>query len=676
MKNAKCRAGASVRTASGSERSPASVRAASGSERSPAIRANARSAFFILHSSFSTAACLLALLAAPPVAFSQLPGTEPAPPDAIILLWEQHWTLAPDGSQVYHERQHVRLDSDRAYGEFADPKIVYDPRTQTLEVLTARVRMRDGAVLEPPEYSWIEVAPRGPAGWPSFADLRQKVLVMSGIEPGCTVELEYRLTTRPGARSALAADVRVDHRYPVERRLLRITTPADAALSVAARSATGGEIQPRVEEADGATTRTWSYAALPAAPDWPQCPPWTRRSPRLTFTTDAAGWLQSRLDALATAADESPLLAQLAAEWTRDAADDEQRMRRIQEKLAASFNFVNFDVAWRPERPRRASEAIEGNYGLPAESAAVLLAVARAAGLAVHPALLVEEDSWVPAAPQDALVAAYVVVRTENDRVEIWHPQRGRIQRSAAWNGCMLLARPGQPFDGMRLHAFTDASESRCDVSGTITLAADGAYTGEVTLRATGMFVSEDSLRTRDAQRLRAQALIRRVLPEAAIEDFTIRALTVSEAARSLRGATGVFEVSAMIKSGKPLEKAAGARRLVLGDLPPGAADAPLPLAYTTLPGRVRVAGAFQSTVDMRIHWPAEWSLESAPPRVARLSGSWGHAGQTVERLEHGLRIERTIAITEREISPDALFTLRAALNEMASEPARTVLLR
>jgi len=62
------------------------------------------------------------------------------PPDAVIELWEQHWTLNADGSTVYHEKQHVRLNSDRAYGEFADPvadtfvtaDLQFDPNSITM----------------------------------------------------------------------------------------------------------------------------------------------------------------------------------------------------------------------------------------------------------------------------------------------------------------------------------------------------------------------------------------------------------------------------------------------------------------------------------------------------------------------------------------------------------------
>jgi hypothetical protein len=142
---------------------------------------------------------------------------EPAsPPDAVIELWEQHWTLGADGSTVYYNKQFVRLNNDRSFGEFADPRLTYDVATDKLEIMHARVKLADGSYRELPDYSHVLVTPDATSGWPSFANIRQHLLVMSGIEPGCVVELEYQITSAPGARSGWAADVRLTR--PLRRR--------------------------------------------------------------------------------------------------------------------------------------------------------------------------------------------------------------------------------------------------------------------------------------------------------------------------------------------------------------------------------------------------------------------------------------------------------------------------
>ena len=157
-------------------------------------------------------------------------GAPTAPPDAVIELWEQSWTLRDNGAIVYHSKQHVRLNSDRAYDEFADPRITYDTKTQKLDVLVARVKLADGSYRELPEYSHVLVSPNESAGWPAFADIRQHLLVMSGIETGCVVELEYRITSQPGRYDQLAGDLRIHSQYPIRQRTIVIETPKDVKL--------------------------------------------------------------------------------------------------------------------------------------------------------------------------------------------------------------------------------------------------------------------------------------------------------------------------------------------------------------------------------------------------------------------------------------------------------------
>src|SRR5437763_1439003 len=81
-----------------------------------------------------------------------------AEPDAVIEKWSQHWILREDSSVQYQEFKSVKLNNDRAYGEFADPRITFNRDTDKVEVLIARVRRPDGATLDVPKYSQNEVS--------------------------------------------------------------------------------------------------------------------------------------------------------------------------------------------------------------------------------------------------------------------------------------------------------------------------------------------------------------------------------------------------------------------------------------------------------------------------------------------------------------------------------------
>ena len=581
------------------------------------------------------------------------------PPDAVIELWEQHWTLNADGSTVYHQKQHVRLNSDRAYREFADPRITYNVDTDELELIAARVKMADGTYREPREYSHVPLVSGSSAGWPAFANIQQHLIVLSGIEPGCVTELEYKITSKPGAKPYLAADVRLDHRYPVRKHTLTVNTPPTVAVGWHARRAKGGDMP--------GTLESFTVENLPGMPSEPQALPWQAHCTRLAFSTAGSpeAWLNKRLAQVDTAAVESDLIKQLADEWVKDETDASDKLRALQRKLSATFNFVNFDVAWRPATPRPAADVLNCSYGLPAEAAALLLALARSVGIAAQPAILVKDDVWTDKAPQDALVAAYVVVTGGPDGLEIWDPHHGRIYRDTRWAGHTLMCNVGGKMQRMLLPAWTNPDESRCELRGKITIAENGKYSGKLTLRTSGLFVSPQMRRSTDKQRNRAKALLHRVLPGAKINKFTVTSLSADR-----------FEAELDVKLDKALEKLSGAYRLSLAQDGPFAADVSLPLTYSRRETPARLTGAFDEQIELTIEWPEAWNADAIPSGVAAVQGDWGIVDQRVETTGHGLTLARHTRVTQRDLPAKSLLALREPLNELRSDHGRTLLLR
>ncbi len=589
-------------------------------------------------------------------------------PDAVYELWEQDWTLADDGSQVYHEKQHLRLNSDRVYRTFGDPRITYNADTDEVEVLEARTRLPSGKYVELADYSTVEVAPNAAAGWPAFASLRQRVMVMGGIEPGCVLELEYKITTKAGVKPYLAADLRIDDRYPVRARTVTMTLPFGAALSPAVSGLPEDAYVYTFEQrSDGRATHRWDFAALPGDPDEPQALPWRERGVRLAFTTapDADTWVKERLTAVDTAADESPLLTKLAQEWTKDESTGHDKLRAIQKKLAGSFNFVDFDVEWRPAMPRRSSDVIYHSYGLPAEAAAVLLALARAAGVPARPGLLVGDSVWDEKAPQAAMVASYVVIHDGPDAMEIWHPQHGRVWRDKSWAGHALLAVRGDQVERRSLPAWLDADESRCEVNGRLAIADDGKYSGRLSIKMTGLFVSPNDLESADGQKRCVKAIVDHLLTNAKVADFTLKSLTPE-----------TFEVEAEVESAEAPKKVHERYELELAETFPALAEVSIPLDYSRRLTPAQLAGPFDERAELIITWPAGWSTDVLPNALEPSAGRWGSVVQTVSPTENALKLLRHTRVAQRDLPAEAVLALRKPLNELRSAHARTLLLK
>ncbi len=628
-----------------------------------------------------------------------------AEPDAVFERWEQAWTLRPDGGRVYHEIRHVRLNDERAYDEFADPRITFNADTDTVEVLVARTRRPDGTYVALPDYADLEVGPDASAGWPAFAALRQRVLVMSGVEPGCIVELEYRVTTRPGARPFLAADVRLDHRYPIRQRVVRVTTPPDAEFACfLRRPAAPAEHESDPRQRGGGL---WAYRDLPAACEEPQAPPWQVRSPRIAFSAAVSGtrpWEPHRLARLEMAADIDAELQRVADQWTAG-SDGADRLRALQEKLAATFTVVDFDANWRPETLRPAPEVLRSRYGTPEEAAALLLALARAAGLSVRPALVMSADLWSDHAPQDAwvLYTAVGLVPEEpappadalrgrgpdgaappagaagrpvkpqdwclDARSELWDVRFGRLtgqphlMRSRVLPQC--VPRPGSPppVDGPVDYAPLTQRGLRLDLA----LRADGTLSGAVALQARGPLIATEPLRTADAQRARLSEWVGRVLADMQVESVSVARLT-----------DGTFEATAKVHSSKPLRKLGDLWCLTLTAEAGTPAEVPLPLAHDRRCADVWLAGPFAEQLTLTLELPAGWEPLTVPPDLRRAGGDaapWS-VEQSTTRDGPRWTLTRRVLIGTHHLAAEAWGPLRASLNALRSEAGRTLLVR
>lgn len=614
---------------------------------------------------------LVAVLAACSIAAAQdkSPVEKADQPDAVVKLWRQHWTLAADGTIVFHETKQVQINTDRANGDFADPRITYDADTQTVDVLAARTRLPGGKVIDVPEYGRTEVAPFATSGWPIFATIRQKVFVMSGIERGAVVELEYKLTTKAAAKAPLAADVRLNDRYPIAVHEIRIDVPRGVWLTPHLTGITEQVGNYNFEQrGDGSSTHTLVVPELPVLRDEPQSPPWQERGARLSFSTagKADAWLSERLHALYDLSEPTDPVRSLASEWSRDKTGREDALRAIQEKFAATFNFVEVDPAQRRARTRDAEAILKSNYGTSSDAAVALLALARAANIPVQPATVLTDGVWVEKTPMEALVATDAVALLA-EPMQFWHAQHGRMSRGKRWNACTIATAPGEGGDVTRNNwlAWTRADDSRALLTAELSLGDDASVTGKCTVRLTGWFVAADELRSKDAQNGRIGEIIRRALPAIEVQSVTIKSLSADQ-----------FEAEAQVRTSKPIDLVGDLRRLQLGGDGLAGPEIGLPASQSRRETPVRLAAAFEEHFDLTLSWPKGWKLEAYPSDVFAAAGEWGSVVNDAKLTDTSLKLSRDARIISRDVPPTLWLAAREAINELRTDRFRTLLLR
>ena len=416
----------------------------------------------------------------------------------------------------------------------------------------------------------------------------------------------------------------------------------------------------------GGTTHRWDFVGLEGKAHESQGVPWRQSGVRLAFTTAPNGdaWLRGRLGAITDAAAESPLVTRLAEDWTKDLYEANEKLAAVQKKFADTFNFVNFDVDWQPRDLRSANDVLDGNYGLPAEAAAALLAICNAADIPVKPAILVADDVWEPAAAGPALVAAYVLVFDGPDGPEIWHPHNGRIYRDAHWAGRTVFYENGDALARIVWPAWRKADDSRCVVRGNVALDKEGKFTGKLNIRTSGLFVSPGKLAERGDQESQIRSIVRDILPTASVKDFTVTRLSAD-----------AFEAQVDIERKKELDKLHDSYELTLGDTFPGLSAVSIPWQYSRRQTPVQITGPFDEQVDLTIEWPEEVTINATPQSLDEIAGEWGRVVQTASEIDHGVRLVRQTRLERYQLAADEVLALRPALQALRTAACRTLLM-
>ena len=95
------------------------------------------------------------------------------------------WTLHADGSQEYRSSMELTLFTHTAMNStYGESFIVYNPDFQTLKIHSSYTRQKDGTIVKTPDNAFVEVLPRFAADAPAYNQLKEMVVVHTGLELG------------------------------------------------------------------------------------------------------------------------------------------------------------------------------------------------------------------------------------------------------------------------------------------------------------------------------------------------------------------------------------------------------------------------------------------------------------------------------------------------------------
>ncbi len=581
--------------------------------------------------------------------------------DAVILKWEQYWTIKTDGTVQRRDHKWVKLFNVRPIDRYGDPRLAFVNEQEELIIHKAQTTTADGTVLPVPDYSFNIAAPDEIVGWPEYAAWRDQIVSFSGIEADCVLELDYEVVTPAGVLPWLEGDVRLNDEYPIVERLVSVTVPTEGPFHYQIDRDPGAQFgkTSTVVGWGPATTYAWKMQDLAGARAEHHAPVWQMQCPRLRFTTcaDLETWERATAGRVNQAGAGNGTIKEFAEATVEGEPDAAERVRLLAKKIHDSFNFVSDAKAMHGLSCRPAADVLQANYGNRLESAALLLAAVRSLGIDASAMVGVPSAAWDKSdevVPIASGIDAVVVADVEDGPMYV-HPQHGVFMNPGSWGRHWLIGRDAAgSLVTNYIHARGEKKPSDLQIAGKITIDKDGKASGDMRIRATGAFYVPKRLETAGAQKSQVTGTVGHVLSGLDVTSHSVAKLSEK-----------VFKATASVASADALETYGGRHMLKLGDGPAFLGSIPLPLGASERRSDVWIGGRLNEQVDLLIELPEEWQAVIVPESLEPITGRWGRAVQTVEIDGKNVHFHREITIDRERVSAAEFAGLREAVNKL-----------
>jgi len=288
------------------------------------------------------------------------------------------YTLNPDGSQELRVQKQLTIYTHAAMNSlYGETFIVYDPSYQHLTINESYTRQKDGTVVTTPDNAFVEVLPSAAADAPAYNGLKEMVVVHTGLELGATIYLDYTITTEAGALPALDIFEQIEELSPIKNYVLSVSVPAGTPLHY---ELLNGRTAPRISEADGMQTVTWTLKNV-------------RPRPRSLAVSVPAGNVQAvavttfpsreaALEVISSQAysPEDEAVRSLLDSFNEGKADRRSVMDKINDYVVSELGLSRLSLVQTGYRVRPAADVIGSAYATSMEKALLADALMKAAG--------------------------------------------------------------------------------------------------------------------------------------------------------------------------------------------------------------------------------------------------------------------------------------------------------
>lgn len=324
-----------------------------------------------------------------------------------------------DGTSFREDTARVRIQSEAGVQQYGLLNFSYASGTGIFEIGYVRVRKPDGSAVETPPENVQDMAAEITRQAPFYSDLHEKHVAVKGLSVGDV--LEYRIeehTTKPLAPGQFWTDYRFTHDQIVLDEQLEIGVPRERAVKI--KSAT---VQPVIGEANGYRIYTWRNTNLQHKDEKNEKREateqvWQQARGRLpqpdvlmsSFASweDVGRWYGGLQE---DRVKPTPEVAAKAAELTRNAPNDEAKLRALYGYVSTQFHYIGVAFGIGRYQPHSAAEVLANQYGDCKDKHTLLASLLAAVGIPAYPALIStsrEVDGDVPSPGQFDHVITFV----------------------------------------------------------------------------------------------------------------------------------------------------------------------------------------------------------------------------------------------------------------------------
>lgn len=593
--------------------------------------------------------------------------------DAVVLRWDQTYTLQTDGTLVYEEHRFVQLLDNRAWRRHADPRVRFVKNRDEVTLIAARAHTPDGTILELPPYSTHETSP-ALAKWPAFADEREMVYTMSGVQNNSVLEFHFRRTSVPGFRR-LEDEISIGGIDPIVERTVTITAPGDTGTvrtnwtrpepRVSGRF--GGDQREMTVEFNEREGKTWRFTNIPGFTEEPHAIPWQQRRGRIHFSdrSSRAYWPRDIIERIENAATADDSLSQFAREAVEESVSRSERINAVFGHIRKHVAWVRDDRAWQFHDVRPAPVVLAARYGSTLEIAALAVAVLRATGETPSPYVAIDALTSNPDVLTNADLSSIIIGIGQGDAHDWVHPFDGLVNRQGTFATLTLLDRNAQQvFPSTTDTDLFNRPADEFNVTGRLAFNDDlTALSGKLEIDIRRGFI--DTTKTVDAGQRRGMltGILRQLIEGVEVTDDQVSLLTDDRLRMTLD-----------VKVKEPMTDLPGARALMLAESSPAIHRAGIPFGMPSRRTPAALRAPVREEIDIRIAWPESMQAASLPASMAVGLRGGIKLQQDVQKEKHAVRIRRSIAIGD--LTPATYFEVRNAVKDLGSMPYRALLLQ